>query len=122
MDAVKFLKAKNRICKMNDCSECPLGHKSIIDRGYQVECLANKLLNEEEAIAIVEKWALEHPLNTRQSEFLRMFPNAAIENGAINIHPCDVDPVEIPQNGYYCESIKGKCDICREAYWLAEVE
>ena len=117
MDAVKFLKAKNQICEMYDnknCFECPLGNVSTTDRGYQAECLANKLLNEEEAIAIVEKWVSEHPIRTRQSEFLKMFPNANIRREALFICPQYVD------KDFKCLRIL--CDECRKAYWLAEVD
>lgn len=113
MDAVEFFKEAKRMCRVIDCDECPFSGE---------ECGLIGADNLEERVKTVEKWAAEHPGDTRQSEFLKMFPNAAIKNGAINIYPCDVDPLEIPQNGCYCESIKGKCDICRKAYWLAEVD
>ena len=118
MDAVKFLKTKNRICKMYDnCFECPLGNVSTVDRGYQADCLANKMPNEEEAIARVEKWVEEHPVKTRQSEFLEMFPDAEVgTNGVLKIFPCWIDGKK--RDGCY----KRPCVNCTRDYWLAEVE
>lgn len=65
---------------------------------------------------IVEKWSDTHPVNTRQSEFLKMFPNAVIDedDGILCIRPCDID------ESIGCTNGKG-CDDCYRKYWLAEV-
>lgn len=70
----------------------------------------------EKTYNIVEKWSDTHPVNTRQSEFLKMFPNAVIDedDGILCIRPCDID------ESIGCTNGKG-CDDCYRKYWLAEV-
>lgn len=70
----------------------------------------------EKTYNIVEKWSDTHPVKTRQSEFLKMFPNAVIDedNGILCIRPCDID------ESIGCTNGKG-CDDCYRKYWLAEV-
>nr|DAO00620.1 MAG TPA: hypothetical protein [Caudoviricetes sp.] len=55
----------------------------------------------------------EHPVKTRQSEFLKMYPNARIDDGVIFLGPCAID------NSHKCTLDCKKC--CRD-YWLAEIE
>lgn len=70
----------------------------------------------DKANKIILKWCKEHPVKTRQSEFLKMFPNAGIdENGVVTICPICVD------TNFNCVS-SISCPKCREEYWLAEVE
>lgn len=113
MDAVKFLKEKERMCREHDCFDCPLGKKNN-ERGLGCSALQNQY--PETAIAIVEQWSREHPRKTRQSEFLKLFPDAKIVNGHINICPKDAD-----------SKLSGliscvTCAKCKDQYWLAEVE
>mgnify|MGYP003248774161 FL=1 len=70
----------------------------------------------EKTYNIVEKWSDTHPVKTRQSEFLKMFPNAVIDedDGILCIRPCDID------ESIGCTNGKG-CDDCYRKYWLAEV-
>ena len=113
MDAVKYLKEVNRMCDCSGCYECPLYGKN---NGKKVNCKMIERRYAEEAVAIVEKWSAEHPVKTRQSEFLKLFPNARIlENGALRICPEDFD-------GKYEFNCAVGCDACRKEYWFAEVE
>lgn len=55
------------------------------------------------------------PVKTRQSEFLRMFPNARLYSGVVSVAPCEVD-----------DTLSFRCNIdcslkCRRDYWLQEV-
>lgn len=73
--------------------------------------------NIEETISKVEQWAKDHQVKTRQSEFLKMFPDAKIgKDGALIIYPC---AIEKRLSGKKCGGIF--CDDCRREYWLAEV-
>lgn len=69
-----------------------------------------------EMISIVEQWSKDHPIKTRQSEFLKMFPNAKIgeDDGILCIKPCDID------KSIECTDGKG-CDDCYRKYWKEEV-
>ena len=77
----------------------------------------------EETVAIVEKWAKEHPIKTRQSEFLKMFPNAQIFKEILAINPCAIDSSRfgIEECHAYDDNNAG-CFACRKNYWTEEVE
>lgn len=81
MDAVKFFKEAKRMCRVINCEECPFGGE---------ECGFISADNIEEVIKEVEKWAEEHPVKTRQSEFLKMFPNVPKPFGHVDICPEDL--------------------------------
>ena len=121
MDAVEFLKARKRMCETNDCNEggCPL---------FQYNC-NNDGTDEEnvQTVAIVEQWAKEHPVKTRQSEFLKMFPNAQkSSDGGLDICPNKIEPekyksVALPKA--CINSDTGKlCTECKRDFWLKEIE
>ena len=109
MDAVEFFKEAKRMCRVINCEECPFGGE---------ECGFISADNIEEVIKAVEKWAEEHPVKTRQSKFLEMFPDAFINDGVISILPCTVNRT---LKDTCCKRYK-KCDDCSKNYWLAEVE
>lgn len=115
MDAIKFLKEKKRMCTlMVGCLNCPI---SILNNKFGEPCRDFEKNHPEDAVAIVGKWSAEHPVKTRQSEFLKIVPDATIRNGILKLKPCEVN-----------EEIKARCkeyDYCRDCrkeYWLAEVE
>lgn len=112
MDAVKFFKTANRLCKNQGCNVCPVAKEGCCMVGFDDDSVKNI----EETISKVEQWAKDHPVKTRQSEFLKIFPDARIDNcGILDIRPCCIEV-----------SLCGKCDLrscdnCRSEYWLAEV-
>lgn len=113
MDAVKYLKTLRRMCNCK-CSECELGKRL----GVLDTCALWQKANPEEAVAILEQWAKEHPSKTRQSEFLKQWPDARIHNvdGLPSLNPCHLDN----KMTYKCNGIS--CQECREKFWLAEVD
>ena len=115
MDAVKFVKEWKRMCiSSKTCLNCSIGESA----GTSTIC-SNVVKEEpEKYVAIVEKWSAEHPVKTRQSEFLKMFPNADIRNEVIQICPKKVDQNSV--TGEECG--RSGCFECRNKYWLAEVE
>lgn len=112
MDAVEFFKTVNRYCKNQGCK------KYLACRGDL--CMIwpddDSVKSIEEMISKVEQWAKDHPVKTRQSEFLKQFPNAVVDedDGILGINPCAID------ESIGCTDGKG-CDGCRRKYWLAEV-
>ena len=70
----------------------------------------------DKANEIILKWCEEHPIKTRQDEFLKMFPNAMLVGEAVNICPRDID------NQYRADCTKLSCYDCTKSYWLAEVD
>ena len=117
MDAVEFLKQFNRMCKTyNDdgCTECP---------AYKYRCGEEFDEQEEAGVSIVEQWAKEHPVKTRQSEFLKKWPDAEISgDGLLSIAPCQLN-IELLQceSQEDCEN-RGVCGKCRCDFWLKEIE
>lgn len=117
MDAIKFLKEKNRMCKtVKGCINCSLGNKT---GGCQVGSAYNQKVSEEQLVEIIETWAAEHPVKTRQSEFLKIFPNAKMRDGAIIIPPCEISIINAESK--MCKN-SSDCNECRLNYWLEEVE
>ena len=122
MDAVEFFEKQYRMCEAlrSHCEECGL---SCTNNKTDLVCADFIKRHPEEAVAIVAKWAKEHPRKTRQSEFLKMFPNARIAvDGCIGgICPSDLDtefvcPMQKRDSDYAC------CPECRRVYWHAEVK
>lgn len=113
MDAVKFINERRRMCdSYNICSECPIHSDTKID------CDRYLNTNPENYVKTVGKWSAEHPVKTRQSEFLKIFPNAKLDdNGTISICPLYIEP-HIKDE--LCSETS--CDKCRKKYWLAEVK
>lgn len=107
MDAVEFYKAFKRMCDKTDCKDCLLDQK----------CRPSANVEPEEVVELVEEWAKDHPVKTRQSELLRMFPNAMINesDGILCITPCNIEGKSIG-----CPNGKS-CGDCRREYWLTEV-
>ena len=114
MDAVEFLKARSRMCNDNVCEgDCPLFY-----------CCNDRIDdNMVELVSIVEQWAKEHPVKTRQSEFLKMWPDAKIsDDGLPAIAPCQLNVLFIHGKVQKdCEE-RGVCNKCRRDFWLKEIE
>ena len=113
MDAVDYLKKSRRMCKSSGgCDTCVayIDGECCIDFGA-------KSGNEKETVAIVEQWAKDHPGKTRQSEFLKMFPNAPKSGRVLDICPKDLDIEYMPPKR--CENIS--CSACKTDYWNEEV-
>lgn len=103
MDAVEFIKTRRRM-QNNDSTVTP-----IIFYG-----------DAEEIVTETEKWGKEHPVKTRQSEFLKMFPRPALDrNGILAIQPCEV-VVDICKDNNDNEITN--CCTCRREFWLEEIE
>ena len=118
MDAVEFLKILRRMCNC-ECHKCEFWKKL---NGSET-CTVWRKNHPEEAVAIVEQWAKEHPIKTRQSVFLQQYPEARLsEDGILLMCPRTVS-AEYRGEGDTCNRAKyGTCADCRRDFWLAEVE
>ena len=117
MDAVEFLKKLKRMCDENrDINEGSCYGCEIFVKKAEKAISCSSFIKEypEEAIAIVEKWSAEHPIETRQSKLLKAFPNAEIENGIAVACPKSLDK--------NVECMPLNCNECTRKYWLEEVE
>ncbi len=102
-----------RMCKtVGDCAGCPM---SLSNNGTNEFCCTLLHCHPDKANEIILNWCKEHPVETRQSRFLKMFPKALLFDGVLNICP---------------ECVKGECGHsgtmlckdCKKDYWLAEVD
>lgn len=119
MDAVEFLKERSRMCNaQGECDTCPITtvcEDYFLNHNYNQE-------NAEGMVATVEQWAKEHPVKTRQSEFLKLFPGAEpTKDGVLAICPNAFSPVYKDERGL-CKWHYAECDNCCRKFWLAEVE
>ncbi|MCQ2771088.1 MAG: hypothetical protein MJ236_04735 [Clostridia bacterium] len=106
----EFFRDNERMCTaISDCSKCKI---------HSINC-SIKLSTEKELETIintVNEWKNEN-LRTRQSEFLKLFPDAQKVSGCLDI---------CPMNLYH--SMKGRCDsykncnACLKEYWNEIVE
>ena len=114
MDAVEYVKQRERMCEHYvHCGDCPVGD-------YQGCASLNEI---PKMVPIVETWAKEHPVKTRQSEFLKQWHDAEIGyDGLPSIAPCQLykDMEEKDENGVCCKN--GGCAECRRDFWLKEIE
>lgn len=120
MEFIDFSKQLYRMCEsMKLCEICRLRKKD----GCLIDIPLNRVsgsFNDKQLAkieAIVEKWAAEHPIKTRQSEFLKMFPNAPKSGRVLDICPRDLNIEYMPPKR--CENIS--CSACKTDYWNEEV-
>ena len=114
MDAVKFIKERDRMCRFyhhaGDCYQCP---------AKDCECSALEgMVDDDNIVTIVEEWSAAHPRKTRQSVFLEQWPEAELVDGIIDINPCRL--VAAFRLGSECH--KTFCFDCRREFWMQEVE
>lgn len=120
MDAITYIKEAMRMCKSagDNCEHCPARSGKFCPISLCSTTMNEMYGNEEKAVSIVEQWAKDHPVKTRQSEFLKMFPNAKTdENGILIFCPRKFDPENI--NSVHCH--RHGCVECRNDYWNEEV-
>lgn len=118
MDAVEYLKTLCRMCHC-ECLKCEFGKAR---SGFET-CPVWQRTHPEEAVEIAEKWAKEHPIKTRQSEFLKQWPEAALsKDGAIAICPLAISAAYRHGNGACNKDNSDTCADCKRQFWSAEVE
>lgn len=114
MEAVEFFKTVNRYCKNQGCK------KYLACRGDL--CMIwpddDSVKSIEETISKVEQWAKDHPVKTRQSEFLKMFPHANINSFTDTFCVAHFDKTKTCKASAPTDEM---CEKCRDAYWNEEV-
>lgn len=114
MDAAEFFKTAKRLCKNQDCDGCPVCKNNTCMVMLIARLYGASDESIEETVSKVEQWSKDHPVKTRQSEFLKMFPNVVMTRGVIALRPCRLDTQINECSG-------SDCDKCKRAYWLMEV-
>lgn len=101
MDAVKFIEERNRMC------------------GTMSEVWG---VDAAQIVKNTEEWSAAHPRKTRQSVFLKQWPEAELDtNGAVAICPTILSR-DYRSANRRCKHIGTACSDCRKEYWLQEVE
>ena len=114
MDAVEYVKQRERMC----------GYYGSCDK-----CLANKVIGcatiakISQMVPIVEQWAKEHPVKTRQNELLKMFPEASmLDDGCLNICPNQFVSEYRDKKTGGCYDPGMDCGKCKRDFWLKGIE
>lgn len=111
MDAIEFVKQLRR---MNE--------QGVPKNRFIYPCTGQETDSPEEVVAEVEEWAKDHPIKTRQSVFLKQWPEANIDDlGVLKVCPSPISTSHRNAHGG-CTYSGGKCSDCRREFWLAEVE
>lgn len=111
MDAVEFLKAIKQMLSAGASNST-----------VQKYISAYKKNDCEGMVKAAEQWAAEHPVKTRQSEFLKQWPEAALsKDGAIAICPLAISAAYRHGNGACNKGNSDTCADCKKKFWLAEV-
>ena len=76
MDAKEFLRQLARMCRTNECIDCPL---------MNTELCTHEFDNHTEKdidnwVRIVDRWATDHPIHTNGDELLKQIPGEALRN------------------------------------------
>ena len=103
-----------RMCNAENkhCSECPLSEANTNSELY---CESYLLKYPDKANKIILDWCKAHPVKTRQSEFLKHYPNARMSDGVIDICPQNFDTT------FICTD-EMECKVCLKGYWSKEVK
>ena len=105
MEAIKLMKELKRYCNATSCENCKerYGCNGVPAYLEDVEIV--------EVIEFIEKWSIDNPVKTRQSEFLKLYPNATLDsNGCLMITPCVLNK----------ELYKGNCENCKYKGYLSD--
>lgn len=119
MDAVEFFKTANRLCEnQKSCNGCPICKEGMCMVRRMVILNDKSIKSIEETVSIVEQWAKDHPVKTRKSEFLKMFPNAEMVNIERTFCVAHFEPTK------KCKGVnpsEEQCIACRYRFWNEEV-
>ena len=119
MDAVKFIKERDRMCKSFDagCTGCPASNacKNELCCAFDL----GSTLGATAQVAIVEEWSAAHPRKTRQSVFMEQWPEAELANGCLAICPKRISANY--RNGI-ADCSNRSCADCLYKFWTQEVE
>lgn len=97
------------------CFKCPLSEEN---NNTKENCAAFVINNIDKANEIIIRWCNEHPIKTRLSELLKLFPNVDINGDNIVFCP----------NGFeknyrnHDDCLDMDCFECKKEYWTEEIE
>ena len=117
MEAKEFVYGLRRMCKFYDNGNC---YKNVGTE--EVESCPMLKYNcgniddlSDESFDIVEEWVEQHPLKTRQTELLKIYPNARMWEDDDFLGFC-------PKNLDTEKECTATCRNCCKEYWSKEIE
>lgn len=119
MEISEFLRQSKRMCDYY-VDGCTRDGFSEICPAHDMDCEITTD-KPEQLVAVVEKWAKEHPgkpepKRTNKDVLLAAFPNARMDyNGIPDMCPLVLD------SQYDCNAF-ASCSLCKRTHWSAEVE
>lgn len=114
MDAKEYIDTLRRICSTDSfCDNCDFKKNGTcpLDKRFLLSTPS------EDIVSFVEQWAKDHPVKTRKSEFLKMFPKAEIKDDYLWMCPKYINYDYKPEENCY----KISCCDCKRKFWLEEV-
>lgn len=125
MDAVDFLNEAKRYCKW--CKNTTQDGKKRLCEVCYFEKLNNIFdlhpMAYRKFVEMIEQWTKEHPAKTRQSEFLKQWPDAEIFEGRyLNICPALISKEYRDEETNECNQPEFSCGKCKRDFWLKEIE
>nr|DAW87669.1 MAG TPA: hypothetical protein [Bacteriophage sp.] len=106
-----YKEERKRMCASITCDDC----------GINNSLLCNKISNvTPEYIEIVQKWSDEHPVESRQKKFLKLFPNPLL----VDMYDfVDICPIYVDYK-FECDrsNTLQDCTECKGKFWLQEVK
>lgn len=106
MDAIKFIKDRNRICKTyftQGCRRCPFEG---ITGCNHLQFMIGK---EEDIVSIVEQWVEEHPPKSILQDLLEKYPKTMLMSGTPHFCPSNL--------GYDVSECDQNLDVSCEECW-----
>lgn len=105
-----------RMCKAfrkDFCKSCPLSN---VENNNGIACGTFVRYCADKANEIILKWCKEHPVETRQDRFLKVFPKMKVDNDGVSVC-CP----KWADKDFKCDMKDLTCDECRKEFWLTEV-
>lgn len=115
MNVKEFIKEYHRMCDYYYATQCEKNGEDCPMKNRlcdSIECLTETAIND------VENWSKTHPIETRQSMMLKVFPKARTwgDEYFLSICPNAVD------SSFECPCFGKKCADCCKEYWSKAVE
>lgn len=119
-----LFEAYARMCRSyRDCRDgCRMHEEGVL---LKLSCRTFIEEYPDKAKEIVEKWAEEHPIKTRQDAYLQLFPNALMdEDGILTVRPCFADKkmyYTCKKTKYMVINTSQSVKYAKKKFWKTEV-
>lgn len=113
MNAKQFLINLRQMCdSFGTCASCPMGKAK--EESKNTMCLTFLKEYPKESFKIVRDYVNNR--RTKQQEYLKLFPEAPLVNGVINICP------QCLKGKWTCSDMSVSCEDCKRKFWWEEIK